>query len=221
MNENVFFVLTGPSGAGKTTYANLLYDNNKDICRHSITYTTRAPRPNEHKSEFFEFISLDTFNEYKRQNKFICSTFFCGNYYAYLKSHIYHTCHKDMIMDSIFLPNELRKIQSNIIIIYLTTSTNIEMYHRIVSRHPDIDKSELSLRVKDFSYRQQIAKQCDYIVKTDAKKGKNNIYRELAEIFSETKRAIISSGCLFSSALDRFKVTGEAIGDLPHDDVLI
>lgn len=54
------FVITAPSGAGKTTLVHGLMEANKNL-RFSISYTTREPRATEvHEKDYF-FVSNDAF----------------------------------------------------------------------------------------------------------------------------------------------------------------
>jgi len=53
-------VLSAPSGAGKTTLANLLRRRNRDVV-FSVSATTRAPRPREVDGVSYHFVSRDEF----------------------------------------------------------------------------------------------------------------------------------------------------------------
>ena len=50
------FVLSSPSGAGKTTLTKKLAENNPNFSI-SISYTTRKPRPNEVNGKDYHFIN--------------------------------------------------------------------------------------------------------------------------------------------------------------------
>lgn len=54
------FVLSGPSGAGKTTVVTLAMEKRKDLC-FSTSVTTRLPRPGEVDGKDYFFISDDEF----------------------------------------------------------------------------------------------------------------------------------------------------------------
>ncbi len=56
------FLLTGPSGVGKTTIAQALLKEMPELER-LITFTTRKPRPNEKDGSDYHFIARDTFEE--------------------------------------------------------------------------------------------------------------------------------------------------------------
>ena len=56
--RGMMFVLSSPSGAGKTTLSKRLMDKNPDILI-SVSWTTRAPRPGEENGRDYVFVSED------------------------------------------------------------------------------------------------------------------------------------------------------------------
>ena len=56
----MMFVLSSPSGTGKTTLAKKLSKNNTNFAI-SISYTTRKPRPNEINGKDYYFVSKEEF----------------------------------------------------------------------------------------------------------------------------------------------------------------
>jgi guanylate kinase len=56
------FIISAPSGAGKTTLCRRLLDYYPDM-RYSISYTTRSPRPGETDGEDYHFITREDFLE--------------------------------------------------------------------------------------------------------------------------------------------------------------
>lgn len=55
------YVISSPSGGGKTTLVSQLLECTPDIAR-AITHTTRAPRPDEKDGIHYYFASVDEFN---------------------------------------------------------------------------------------------------------------------------------------------------------------
>ena len=63
------FVISAPSGAGKTTLVKKLISRNKQL-KYSVSYTTRTPRKNEIDGHDYFFVSIDEFNHLKNKKAF-------------------------------------------------------------------------------------------------------------------------------------------------------
>ncbi len=60
--DGILFVVSAPSGAGKTTLCTAITDNLENLT-HSISYTTRNPRPGEIDGRDYYFVSAERFKE--------------------------------------------------------------------------------------------------------------------------------------------------------------
>jgi guanylate kinase len=81
MNAGSLFVVSAPSGAGKTTLVNLLLERDPQV-RHSISYTTRAPRPGEENGREYHFIDIPTFVAMRDRGEFLEWAEVHGNFYG-------------------------------------------------------------------------------------------------------------------------------------------
>jgi guanylate kinase len=63
-------VLSSPSGAGKTTLARRLLDNEPGVAM-SVSYTTRKRRKEESDGKDYHFVDHDTFTEMRDQGEFL------------------------------------------------------------------------------------------------------------------------------------------------------
>jgi guanylate kinase len=81
------FIVSAPSGAGKTSMVNALLDSNKQIAL-SISYTTRAPRPGETDGKDYHFVSRDRFLQMAKHGDFLESAEVYGNLYGTSQSWI-------------------------------------------------------------------------------------------------------------------------------------
>ena len=68
--RGLLFVLSSPSGAGKTTLARRLLAEDGDITM-SVSTTTRAPRPGEVNGHDYDFVDVATFEKMVEHNDFI------------------------------------------------------------------------------------------------------------------------------------------------------
>lgn len=64
------FIVSAPSGAGKTTLCNMAVDFFTDL-RHSISYTTRAPRDGETDGVEYRFVDDAAFDDMIRAGEFL------------------------------------------------------------------------------------------------------------------------------------------------------
>ncbi|HOU21481.1 MAG: guanylate kinase [Kiritimatiellae bacterium] len=79
--KNIIFVVSAPSGAGKTTLCDKLQTEFKDI-HYAITATTRAPRPGEIDGKSYYFMSLPEFETKLAAGGFIENAVVHGNRYG-------------------------------------------------------------------------------------------------------------------------------------------
>ena len=80
MSGNLF-IISAPSGAGKTSLVHALLDINPHIDL-SVSYTTRAPRVGEQAGKDYHFVSRETFLEMAKRGEFLESAEVYGNLYG-------------------------------------------------------------------------------------------------------------------------------------------
>ena len=81
MTSGILFVVSAPSGAGKTSLVRGLLANDAGV-RLSISYTTRPPRPGEVDGRDYHFVSRERFAEMLKAGEFLESAEVYGNYYG-------------------------------------------------------------------------------------------------------------------------------------------
>ena len=79
--NNIIFVVSAPSGAGKTTLCDKLQKEFKDI-HYAITATTRAPRAGEVDGKSYYFMTREGFEKRLAEGGFIESAVVHGNLYG-------------------------------------------------------------------------------------------------------------------------------------------
>ena len=67
-NQGHLFIISAPSGAGKTTLCRAVLDRYSDML-FSVSYTTRKPRGNEQDGVHYHFISRDDFIKRIKENR--------------------------------------------------------------------------------------------------------------------------------------------------------
>jgi guanylate kinase len=75
------FILSAPSGAGKTSLANALVESDPDI-EFSVSHTTRAPRPGERDGVHYHYVSMAEFERLIGEGVFLEHAQVFGNRYG-------------------------------------------------------------------------------------------------------------------------------------------
>ena len=79
------FVLSAPSGAGKTTLIRRVFDSNPEIAASmtfSVSHTTRPPRTGEVDGEDYHFVSRETFERMMAEDRFLEWALVHGRHYG-------------------------------------------------------------------------------------------------------------------------------------------
>ncbi len=94
------YIVTAPSGAGKTTLVRLLLENDPGI-RLSISHTTRAPRAGERNGIEYHFTDVPDFLDKVREGEFLEWAEVHGNYYGTSRSGIEAALHagQDVLLE--------------------------------------------------------------------------------------------------------------------------
>ena len=81
MSRGTLFIVTAPSGAGKTSLVKALVEREQRL-RVSVSHTTRAKRPGEEDGVNYHFVSEEQFMEMLRSGAFFESAEVYGNHYG-------------------------------------------------------------------------------------------------------------------------------------------
>ena len=81
MSRGTLFIVTAPSGAGKTSLVKALIEREQQL-RVSVSHTTRAKRPGEEDDVNYHFVSEAAFMEMLRKGSFFESALVYGNHYG-------------------------------------------------------------------------------------------------------------------------------------------
>ena len=98
--RGILFVLSSPSGAGKTSIARYILDKDKNI-KLSVSLTTRKKRKNEKVGIDYDFISKDIFETKIKNNFFLEWATVFGNYYGTSREKVQKTLQEgnDVLFD--------------------------------------------------------------------------------------------------------------------------
>lgn len=85
MPQATLFIVTAPSGAGKTSLVKALVESTDALCV-SVSHTTRAPREAEVDGVNYNFVSQETFFAMREAQEFFESAEVYGNFYGTSKT---------------------------------------------------------------------------------------------------------------------------------------
>lgn len=79
--RGLLFILSAPSGAGKSTLVKTVTKRYRRFA-HSVSYTTRAPRPGEKQGKDYHFVDLNKFNDLLRKKALLEHENVHGSFYG-------------------------------------------------------------------------------------------------------------------------------------------
>ena len=167
--QGMMFVLSSPSGVGKTTLTKKLAKNNANLSI-SISHTTREPRPSEIDGKDYYFVSKEEFNFLIKGNNFFEYAKIFDNYYGTLKETVlkYLSLGKDVLFDIDWQgTQQLQKIKSLSLVAFFILPPNIQVLKsRLSNRHKGQEKL-IEERMKKFNEEISHWKEYDYVVVND------------------------------------------------------
>ena len=141
--KGMMFVLSSPSGAGKTTLAKKIAENNKNFTI-SISHTTRKPRPNEINGKDYQFVSVQEFNNLVKGNDFFEYASIFNNYYGTPKRPVLELLSqgRDVLFDIDWQgTQQLKKVKNLSIVTFFILPPNIQaLKERLLNRHEGHEK---------------------------------------------------------------------------------
>lgn len=161
--KNFMFILSSPSGAGKTTLSRLLLEKDSNI-KMSVSYTTRPKRKSETDGKDYFFITKELFMEKVKENHFYEHAQVFDNFYGTPKKNVDELINNgyDVLFDVDWQgTQQLKKIYTDTVSVFILPPSINELKRRLVARAQDnIDiinrrmiKSKLEIsHLKEYDY---------------------------------------------------------------------
>lgn len=179
--KSILIVISSPSGAGKTSLANAIVEENKNIY-FSTSVTTRPPRDGEENGREYIFTNKNKFDEMIINGEFIEYAEVFGNYYGTPKGKTeeFLINGKDIIFDVDWQGGtKIRNsyLAPSVVSIFILPPSIKTLQERLLNRNKDDDKT-VKLRMKEARSEISHWSEYDYILVNDNfEKVKKNIIK--------------------------------------------
>jgi len=187
--KGIMFVLSSPSGAGKTTLTKKLAEHNSQFTI-SISHTTRKPRPNEINGKDYHFVSKEDFNSLVKKNSFFEYANIFDNCYGTLKKPVLESLShgKDVLFDIDWQgTQQLKKIKNLSLVTFFILPPNIKVLkERLLNRHERQEKL-IEKRMSKFNEEVSHWSEYNYIVIND---DLDSCYDKILSIIISEKKGI-------------------------------
>lgn len=183
-SRGTLFVVSSPSGGGKTTVINEVLKINPKVS-YSISATTRAPRTEEQDGKDYFFLSEKDFFKLIRQDKFIEWEKVHGCYYGTLREQVEEKIYKgDKILLDIDVQGGLniKRSFSDSVLIFLWVPSLQVLEQRLRNRGTENEKV-IQQRLTRAKEEYNKADHYDYIIINDKLK---NTVKEVLHIIENT-----------------------------------
>ena len=187
--RGMMFVLSSPSGAGKTTLTKKIAENNKNFTI-SISHTTRKPRSNEINGRDYKFVSEQEFNTLVKENNFFEYANIFDNYYGTLKKPVLEllSLGRDVLFDIDWQgTQQLKKIKNLSLVTFFILPPNIQaLKKRLLNRHKGQEEL-IEKRMDNFNEETSHWNEYNYVFVND---DLDTCYEKILNVIKSEKRGI-------------------------------
>jgi len=168
VKKGSLFVVSAPSGAGKTTLCQRLSRVLENI-KHSVSYTTRSPRRGEVNDRDYTFISEKKFMEMVRRGEFAEWARVHGNLYGTSKRRLNEMLNSgiDVILDiDVQGAEKIRKVYRDGVYIFILPPSIDALKERLHTRGSNSEE-DIRLRLNEAKREIKQYKNYDYVIVND------------------------------------------------------
>ena len=181
------YVLSSPSGAGKTTLVKKI-SKNKNFSI-SISHTTRLPRPNEKDGKDYYFVSKNHFKKLIKKGEFLEHAKVFDNYYGSSKKLVIQKLKrgKNIIFDIDWQGTRQirnKKLKYKLLTIFVLPPSKKELLKRLLKREKKNFRT-VKKRMKGFKKDLSKWKEYDYVVVND---NLNDCYKKIMNFIKKKNK---------------------------------
>ena len=176
MNSGILFIVSAPSGAGKTSLLKALLERRQGEIQQplqqmvlSVSHTTRQPRPGEVNGEHYHFVSVEQFQQMVGERAFLESAQVFDNYYGTAEASVREQLEtgKDVILEIDWQgARQVRQRFADAVSIFVVPPSAEALRERLSSRGQDSSEI-IERRMTDALSEMSHYDEYDYIVVND------------------------------------------------------
>jgi len=194
LRRGLLFVLSSPSGAGKSTIARMLMATDDGLAL-SISATTRPMRPGEVDGKDYYFVSDEKFDEMVANGDFLEWAHVFGHRYGTLKSEVLKVIEggRDVLLDIDWQgTQQLKQVDPDIVRVFILPPSMTELERRLRARGTDSDEV-IQRRMDRAAAEISHWAEYDYVlINNDAEKCRELVHNILkAERLKATRRVFL------------------------------
>ena len=182
MKKGKTFIISGPSGVGKSTVLKALLERRPNVY-FSVSATTRDPRPGELDCIHYHFMDVESFRKWISMDQFLEYAEYVGNFYGTPKRFVDEAMDqgKDVILDiEVQGAIQVTSKRPDTVRIFIAPPSWAELERRLTERGTD-SKDKIQKRLLRAKVEFQTAHTYDYFVINDTVE---NAVRELDAIMT-------------------------------------
>jgi guanylate kinase len=166
--HGILFILSAPSGAGKSSLLKAIRSNADFL--FSVSCTTRAPRPGEREGVDYYFISREEFERRIEDGEFLEYAFVHGNYYGTLREKVMRelVAGRDVLLEidvqgAATVRGHLGEIADSLADIFLMPPTFEILRQRLIKRGTE-SPEQLELRLSNAKREMEAWREYRYLI---------------------------------------------------------
>lgn len=164
--RGLMFVLSSPSGAGKTTITRALLKNNPDLI-NSVSATTRPRRPGEVHGQDYYFVAPEEFSRMVEAGEMLEYAKVFGNYYGTPRAPVEAAlqAEKDVIFDIDWQGTQQlsEMARDDLVTVFILPPSRGELERRLRTRARDTEE-DIRLRLSKASDEMTHYQEYDYVI---------------------------------------------------------
>ena len=169
MKRGKTFIVSGPSGVGKSTVLKALLERRKNVY-FSVSDTTREIRPGEEDGVHYHFLEVDTFRQWIARGDFLEYAEYVGNFYGTPRQYVDEAMDRgeDVILDiEIQGAIQVKGKRPETVSIFIAPPSWAELERRLTERGTD-SPEKIQKRLLRAKVEFQTAHTYDYFVINDS-----------------------------------------------------